>query len=168
MNHKLYQSDLPYPEIKVLGKNKYYATLLKDDYVGFVSEMTATNQYIYHAFDVKQTNHDLYMMLEGIAISEMHHLDILAQLIILLGEKPVYFAQNSFWNGSYVDYGHNILEQLQSDLKSEYKAIESYRRHIEMIKDPYIQNILERIIKDEEVHINFLKQAINKLIITCN
>ncbi|MDD3392271.1 MAG: manganese catalase family protein [Bacilli bacterium] len=161
----IYQSNLPYPDIKVCGKNKYYATLLKDDYTGLVSEMTAINQYIYHAFDIEMYDQNLHKMLKNIAIVEMYHLDILAQLIILLGEEPVYFAQNSFWNGSYVDYGHNVLEQLQSDLKAEYKAIENYKRHIEMIKDTNIQNILKRIILDEEIHVKLFTMAINKLII---
>jgi bacterioferritin len=48
--HKGYASPLPYPEIKVMEPNKYYATLLLEDYAGMISELTAVNQYSYHSF----------------------------------------------------------------------------------------------------------------------
>ena len=165
MNHKinLYKSDLPYPQIKVMGKNKYYALLLKEDYVGMVSEMTAINQYLYHYFVNNDNYKDIAHMLEQISIVEMTHLEILAKLIILLGEKPIYYSNNSFWNGSYVDYGSNILEQLKSDLESEYKAIDNYNNDILKIDDPYIKDILKRIILDEEIHVELFKEAILKL-----
>ena len=38
--------DLPYPPIRVSGKNPSYADLLSVDYCGAVSEMSAITQYI--------------------------------------------------------------------------------------------------------------------------
>lgn len=122
--------------------------------------MTAINQYIYHSFVIRHYDRDLAEMLLCIAIVEMHHLDILANLIVLLAGDPTYYTESSFWNGSYVDYGYNLLEQLESDLKSEYEAIANYQKHIMMIHDPYIQNILRRIIVDEEMHVKLFKEAI--------
>lgn len=158
-----YKSNLPYPEVKVLGPNQCYALLLKEDYVGLVSEMTAINQYLYHHFEISFFNEEIAKALEEIAIVEMKHLEILAKLIILLGEKPIYYSQNSFWNGSYVFYGDNMLMQLQSDLDSELKAIEIYNKHIGMIGDPFIKKILERIVIDEKIHVNLFIDMINSL-----
>lgn len=160
-----FKSNLPYPEIKVSCPNKHYALLLRDDYAGLVSEMTAITQYLYHYFDIKGCNKEIAKKLESIAIVEMHHLEILAQLIILLGEKPIYFSNNTFWNGSFVDYGNNILDQLRSDLAAELKAIQKYNMHIRMINDPCIQKILERIILDEQIHVQIFTDMINAL--TC-
>ncbi|EPZ58009.1 manganese containing catalase family protein [Paraclostridium sordellii] len=51
---------------------------------------------------------------------------------------------------------------MYKDLESEYSAIASYRRHIEIIDDDYIRKIIQRIILDEKVHIKHFKSAIKK------
>ncbi|MNI63516.1 Bacterioferritin [compost metagenome] len=161
-----YASPLPYPEIQVTEKNRYYAELLMEDYAGVFSEFTAVSQYIYHDFVIKNKQREIAEMLKHIAVVEMKHMDKLAQAIILLGGNPIYRGccinkkKCNFWNETFVYYGNNIYDQLKADLNSEYKAIESYRNHIEMIKDPYITALLERIILDEEVHIELFKGAI--------
>lgn len=116
--------------------------------------MTAINQYIYHHFVIN--NKEISEMLEKVAIVEMHHLEMLAELIIKLGDNPIYYSQNNYWDGYYVNYGYNIFDQLNSDLDSELKAIQIYQRQIEIIKDPYIQEILQRIVLDEQVHVVLL------------
>ncbi len=162
-NCKKYNSDIPYPEIKVLQPNLYYAKLLQEDYAGIVSEFTAINQYIYHSFLIKSIDEEMSETIECIAIEEMHHLKILAELIILLGGKPTFSFQNNVWNSNYVNYGFNLLNQLNSDLQSEYDAIQTYKEHIELIKDPYIEKILQRIILDEETHVKLFKEMISKV-----
>ncbi|MDD2505645.1 MAG: manganese catalase family protein, partial [Bacilli bacterium] len=152
-NLDVYHSDMPYPEIKVTEKNPEYANLLLDDYVGFVSEMTAVNQYYYHYIEIKKIDEEIADMLFNISIVEMQHLNVLAKLISLLGEKPIYKSGDNYWNGDFVYYGDNILSQLEADLQAEYDAIENYEKNIDLIDDPYIKNILRRIVLDEEIHV---------------
>ncbi|MCX8075362.1 MAG: ferritin-like domain-containing protein [Clostridia bacterium] len=166
---KGYASPLPYPEIQVEGKNKYYAELLMDDYSGFASELTATNQYIYHNFVIKNCDAEIAEMLERVAIVEMMHMEMLSKLIILLGGNPIFRCPNfsnkklKCWNSSFVYYGNNICDQLKADLKSEFDAIELYKKHIEIINDVYVQRVLERIILDEQLHVELFKKAIDKV-----
>ncbi|WP_339061131.1 manganese catalase family protein [Tepidibacillus marianensis] len=75
-----------YPETKVLKPNRAYAEILMDDYAGVVSEFTAINQYLYHHYFFDIIDNQLADLLEGVAVVEMYHLEILADLIILLGE----------------------------------------------------------------------------------
>jgi bacterioferritin len=157
-----YSYPAPYPEIKVLGKNQYYAEILMNDYAGMVSEITAINQYLYHYFVINKEYDELREMLENISINEMKHMEILAKLIILLGGIPTYSAQNTYWNGGFVYYGNSLCEQIEADLKAEYEAINNYKRDISIINDPYIQAILCRIILDEQVHVQLFINALNK------
>lgn len=163
-----YASPLPYPEIKVIGKNSCYAELIIDDYSGYVSELTAINQYIYHHFLIAKCNDKVANMVEKISIVEMKHLEMLAEILLLLGSEPLFRCPRKvsgafrYWNGSFVGYGKCMCEQLELDLKSECNAIDAYRRHIELIKDPYIQEALARIILDEEVHVKLFKDAIEE------
>lgn len=161
-----YADPSPYPAIRVQAPNLYYAELLMDDYAGLVSELTAINQYFYHYAVTEAVNKKVAELLEHISITEMKHLEMLAKTIILLGGNPVYrgsySTRNNFWNGSFVYYGCNLCDRLRADLDSEYKAVENYQENILVIKDPYVQAILQRIILDECVHIKLFKEAIEK------
>ncbi|MCC0694770.1 ferritin-like domain-containing protein [Clostridioides sp. ES-S-0048-02] len=163
---KGYSSDEPYPEIKVLGPNKYYAELLMDDYSGVASEFTSVTQYLYHDFDLDENYRELSEMWINISITEMLHMEILAKTIRLLGGNPIYRGSTSscgaYWNGGFVFYGDSICSRLKSDLNLEYVAIENYYKDISIIEDPYIKAILNRIILDEKVHVGLFKKAIEK------
>lgn len=161
-----YSSDEPYPEIKVLGPNKYYAELLMDDYAGVSSEFTSVNQYLYHNFDLDETHGELSEMWINISITEMLHMEILAKTIRLLGGNPVYRGSTSscgaYWNGGFVCYGNSICNRLKLDLHLEHVAINNYYKDISLIEDPYIKAILNRIILDEKLHVSLFEKAIEK------
>lgn len=162
-NLSAYHSDMPYPEIRVSKPNPYYASLLMADYAGFVSEMSATNQYYYHSVVLQDVDAEIASMLRNISFVEMRHFDILAKVILLLGGDPIFYADSNYWNGEYVYYGDNILSQLEADLQAEFDAIENYQKSIELIDDIYVKNILKRIILDEEVHVRLFEKAIEKI-----
>lgn len=155
----------PYPEPRVVRQNQYYATLLLEDYVGTVSEMTAINQYFYHYLTFENYN-DLAELEECISIIEMHHLELLGETIQLLGVPPEYRTltnnRPTYWNASYVYYGTNICDRLASDIAAEKAAIQQYRYHQYLIDDPYIKELLERIIRDEEHHLKLFSEAAAK------
>jgi len=161
-----YSDPSPYPEVKVLSPNLNYAEILMDDYAGVVSEFTAISQYLYHYFLFKQIDKELGELLENVSITEMHHMNILADTITKLGGNPLIRGSNSthrnFWSGKFIYYGTNLCEQLKADIDAEYKAISEYQKHICYIADSQIQAILQRIILDEKVHIRLFNQALHK------
>lgn len=161
-----YSDPSPYPEVKVVKPNLKYAELLMDDYAGLVSEFTAISQYLYHYFFFKDIDEELGELLENTAITEMLHMEILADVIKKLGGNPVIRGSYSTcmmpWNGSFVYYGTTLCERLKADIDSEYKAIKEYKKHINIIEDPYVKEILERIILDEKVHIRLFNEALLK------
>jgi bacterioferritin len=171
IDHALHKRDKyadpsPYPEIKVEKPNLYYADVLTDDYAGMISEFTAINQYLYHHFYFEDIDKELGELLENVSITEMLHMEILADLIKKLGGNPLmrgsYSTRGNFWNGSFIYYGTQLCEQLKADIDSEYKAIEEYQKHICLIDDKYVQAILKRIILDEKVHIKLFNEALFK------
>ena len=153
--------DKPYPEVQVERPNLDYAKALLFAYAGNVSEETAVHQYLYQSFvlDEKLSN-----ILEQIGIVEMHHVEILANIIKKLGLDPKYrtfcFDKEIYWDASFVPYPITITSMLEQNIKSETEAIENYRRLISYIKDPYIQNSLERIIEDEQLHLSIFQNLL--------
>lgn len=161
-----YSDPAPYPEIRVTAPNRRYAAFLMDDYAGMVSEMTAVAQYLYHAAVLMEQAANVSQMLHRISLVEMKHLQILSELILLLGGNPVYrgnFSTNmSFWSGRFVHYGNTLCDRLRADLSSERQAIRNYNKRIAMIGDPLVQAILQRTILDETIHMELFEKAISE------
>lgn len=161
--------DKPYPPIQVEGENTKYAKILLEDYAGEGGEDTAIHRYLYQSFiqeDVKDT-------LKGIACVEMKHLDMLGKLIWKLGYLPAFHTIDSNveciipWTSKYVDYSTDLSKILLDDISKEMQAITRYQKHISEIDDCYIKRVLERIIEDEEVHINCLQILYHKYFGKC-
>lgn len=164
-----YSVDVPYPEVKVEKPNIEYAKILSNIYAGEVSEDTSINLYIFQHISLSSKYKEYANILRQIAIVEMHHLDILGKLIMLLGMKPVYMSYNESkkglvpWNATYVDYSININDIIDADIRAETNAIKFYNYILTIIKDKYIVNIIKRIIMDEEMHLKIFKEYKEKL-----
>lgn len=153
--------DLPYPPLRVKGKNCDYAQLLKVDYCGAVSEMSAITQYINNENRLFLERCSMAKTLLGIAMAEMMHLQKLGELIVLLGGNISFVAKYrnggaKMWTPEYLKIPENLKGMLLSDIEAEKGAIAQYEAHMRMMKDDCVNAVLARIIKDEEYHIMLL------------
>lgn len=157
----------PYPEIRVARQNPYYGRVLLEDYAGEVSELSAITQYLYHHIVLEPNFEEVADLLECISLVEMHHQEMLAETILMLGVDPRYYTlsmndEPQYWNATYIYYGTSLCDRLTADIASEWAAIANYRKHQQMIDDPYVKNILERIILDEFHHIELFNKMVQK------
>jgi bacterioferritin len=140
--------------------------LLLEDYAGAVSEMTAINQYFYHYLTFEEKHDDIAELEECVSIIEMYHLELLGKTIRLLGVAPEYRTITNnrviYWNASFVYYGQGICDRLAADIAAERMAIQNYRQHQQLIGDPYIKELLERIIMDEQHHLQLFTNYMQK------
>ncbi|OPX87950.1 MAG: Manganese containing catalase [Pelotomaculum sp. PtaB.Bin104] len=117
----------PYPAVRVTGPNRQYAELLLEDYAGVVSEITAINQYLYHYFTLEGINEEVADLEECISLVEMHHMELLAEAIKLLGVDPRYRVirnnQEIYWNAAFVYYGYNVCDKLAADVAAEWAVL---------------------------------------------
>ena len=168
-NLDLYRAKLPYPPIVVVKPNKHYAEIIQTSFAGAVSEFSAISQYIYHHLRTEDQYPEISKALESIAIVEMYHLEILGKLIIKLGGNPGYWInkkdRNLNWNSSFVNYGLNATEMINYDIADEKLAIKQYISAEKKINDSNIISIIDRIILDEEVHIQILTEVSKKYLI---
>lgn len=156
-----YKVDLPYPEIKVEKKDVNLAKELLSLYAGEVSEDTAVHTYIFQML-LMHENKELKEVFRGIAITEMHHLEILGVLIKKLGLTPLYLSTSQdcikWFSGSYVSYEKKWKELLLQNIRSEELAIQNYERIISKTNDEQVIHILKRIILDERLHIEIFSK----------
>ena len=90
----MYSVDLPYPQIKIKEKNSKYIDLILLNYSSAISEFDAIAQYTYHQIALTYSNKEISDTLRGISIVEMHHLEMLGKIIVLLGGEPGYWIKN--------------------------------------------------------------------------
>jgi bacterioferritin len=126
-----------------------------------LNELTAVNQYWLH-----------YRMLDnwGIkkladyerheSIDEMKHADILAERILFLDGLPNFQAIGR------LRIGENVEEILKSDLAVEHEAIPLLKEaiaHCEAVRDYVSREIFERILENEEEHVDFLEKQFDMI-----
>lgn len=158
--------NIPYPSIEILRKDTNFAYKLFHIYAGNISELTATSQYSFQSFYLKEYK-DLSNILEQISKVEMHHLKILANLILELGLTPYYVTYGCgnkpiTWNSDFVDYTTDYRDMLLSNINSEINAIRDYNKLINETTDSNIRKILKRIIMDEERHIEIFRELLRQ------
>ena len=155
----------PYPLVRVGRINPFYGKLLLQNYAGEISEDPAVHLYFYESLVTKDINEFSNIMLD-ISKVEMHHLNLLGQVIKMLGINPVFGALTkkdfTFWTGLNVKYSTDLKEMLLINITSEKKAIKNYEKVIEIVDDKYIKELLSRIIEDEKLHIKIFKDLYQK------
>ena len=152
-----YASDLPYPEIEV-EQNVTESKLLMPVYAGSASELTAVLTYSFQRY-VSPKYPEISTALKGIAITEMHHHELLGETIYALGGYPVMGAR-TYWNGSLVNYTLDPRKYLRQNIVAEETAILNYERTILNLTTDSVKMLLERIILDEEVHVKIFKELL--------
>lgn len=160
--------DLPYPPIRVQGRNQAYANLLSMDYCGAVSELSAITQYINNENRLSCEKCPIAKTLLGIGMAEMMHLQKLGELIYLLGGKVDFVARScngrgQLWTPGYLDIPEETAKMITADIEAERAAINQYEMHMDRIQDESVNAVLARIIKDEEYHIMILKVLRNEV-----
>lgn len=160
-------ADLSYPPVEVRGKNPFYANLLSIDYCGSVSELSAITQYINNENRLSCDMCPVAKTLLGIAMAEMMHLQKLGELIVLLGGDIDFTAKynngkQKLWTPEYVELPNHVRKMLIADIEAEKAAINQYKMHISMINDDCVNDVLARIMIDEEYHIMLLQAMLKE------
>lgn len=153
------KKNIPYPRLINIRQNIRYANLIYDSFSGKDGELTAITQYIYEHIELKRYE-SLSKIFMSIAIEEMHHLELLGGLIKKLGGKPYYINNNNCeWKSGNVKYHFaSIYEVLTYNIESEKKAIEEYRNLIKHTQNKSIKDLLDRIILDEQTHLEIFNR----------
>lgn len=157
--------DLPYPSIDILTKDIRSGNIISFAYATLKGEITATLQYTYHHFFLTGKNVDDAETLMSIAIAEMKHIDILGESMIKLGVKPRYVQypnSDEFYNTSIISQATTPQKMLMDDIQGEMNAIADYQKMLFILKNEQVEAIIQRIILDEQLHLETLKNMLSK------
>ena len=81
-----------YPIAAAQTKNQQYVRMIRNAYCGSgCSELDAVMQYFYHSLILRECTPQVSREISNIAICEMHHLELLGQLLCSMGSEPKFF-----------------------------------------------------------------------------
>ena len=159
--------DLPYPPVKADSQRPEYAYAMLSNVGSENSEMSAISLYFYNSIILNPEYGNFAKCFHKISIVEMHHMDIFATLAYQMGLDPRLWASKNnkscYWSPAYNNYPGQIREVIENSLKGELAAIQKYTRQAETISDSNIVAILDRIILDEQHHIEIFHNMLEKL-----
>jgi bacterioferritin len=119
------------------------------------SELTAINQYFLHAKMQENWGYTkLAAFTRSESIDEMRHAEELTDRILFLEGLPNYQKLNT------LHVGQTVKEQIQADLELELGVVNRLRPGIALMRergDVTSANLFERILADEEHHIDYLE-----------
>lgn len=125
------------------------------------AELTGINQYFVHA---KMCENWGYQRLAEVdrreSIGEMKHADEVIDRILFLEGVP------NMQRLEKVRIGESVAEQLQVDLALELSAVKRLNDSIELavaVKDNATRELLERILVDEQHHIDWLEAQLEQI-----
>jgi bacterioferritin len=125
------------------------------------AELTAINQYFLHAEMCENWGYQrMAKHTRAESIEEMTHAEKLMERILFLDGSP---NMSDYFK---INIGQSVLDQLKNDLQLEYDAVKRLNDGIETcVKagDNGSRELLEKILKDEETHIDWLEGQLNAI-----
>lgn len=157
-----------YPDLDGLSHDPCAVRALSPAYASSSGELNATLQYIYHSINFACSgDRENAERLKSIAVAEMMHLEMLAEALIRLGAQPVYTfnppSQFNFYSTKFVAYSRSLRNMIEDDIMGEKYAVYIYERMLTRLKNPVLQTLVCRIIDDENLHIEVLKEILGGL-----
>ena len=157
-----------FPTTEGLCPDAYSLAVICPAYASSTGELNAILQYFYHFFNFSRQGYkDFASDLESIAIAEMIHLKLLGKTITALGAPPIY-CQNpptayNFYSTKYVTYSRDFVNMIEDDILGERHAICQYTKMLSRLKNEQVKKIVSRILEDEKLHLEKLKQILCEL-----
>jgi bacterioferritin len=143
--------------VRVKGDPKVIAVLSEV----LKAELTAINQYFLHAEMCENWGYEkMAKHTRKESIEEMTHAEILMERILLLDGTP---NMSDYFK---INIGQNVHQQLKNDLDLEYTAVKRLNDGIKTcvsVGDNGSRELLEKILTDEEHHIDWLEGQLHAI-----
>lgn len=157
-----------YPTLEEIKEDIVTLRLISPAYAGREGELTAILQYVFQSIVFGELGKsEISKRLIQIAVTEMHHLEILGTVITKLGAPPIFTISPpypvGYYSASCVNYTRNPRQMLSADICAEENAISQYEHILCRIKNAPVAAVIARILEDEKLHLKQFNEMLEKL-----
>ncbi|MCD7728550.1 MAG: rubrerythrin [Clostridia bacterium] len=157
-----------FPTTDGITPDAYSLRVISAAYATSTGELNTILQYIYQSFYFEAKGYGNFAEeIESIAIAEMIHFKALGRCILALGGSPVYTAcppsMYNFYSAKFVTYSKNLIMMAEDDIRAEKHAIRTYERMLTLLNNERVRAIIERILKDERLHLKAFENILCNL-----
>lgn len=126
-----------------------------------MAEVTAIHQYMAHHYSLDAMGYPTLAEKEKkLAIEEMKHAEVVGERILFYDGSPTHLPKPE------IKKGGDIKKMLKDDIELEKDAIARLQAHIKELSeigDFTSKTILEKILSDEEEHLDYLETELEKI-----
>lgn len=120
-------------------------------------------QLRYHFYILENFNEKISEKLNNIALEDLKHQELLANVIQMTSSDPKYLNSEGKWlSGKQIDYIKDIEQIIALNLEAKEKAIIDYKIATSKIDNQQIKLLLSSILEDEEKHREILKTILKE------
>lgn len=156
-----------WPKVDKQASNPQLVRALFSVFGGRDSELTLLNQYLYQAMVLREQNNMLLSELfDATANDQMQHIRHLGRLICRYGGEPRFISyiggRGISWSSGNIYYEKNADRMLDKSILCERQILRQYKTILNSnILDTQPKQLIERIMKDTEHHINLFNTILN-------
>lgn len=157
-----------YPTLDEIKKDFQTLRLIAPAYAGRDGELTAILQYVFQSIVFAELGNKAFSeMIMKIAVSEMHHLELLGTMISKLGAPPVFTScppyPVGFYSASCVNYSRTPRQMLSVDVCAEENAISGYECVLCRLQNPPVAAVITNIVLEEREHLKTFNEMLDSL-----
>lgn len=140
-------------DIKVEGKNKKYAELIKKNYCSKFSDLTSFLLYKYENYLFSETDTYFSNNINKLSNDSLAHLEIFGRIITMLGDIPNF----NNYNIDEIFFLEDKEKLIEVNIRLTKEKIILYTKNLNEIDDQYIKNILTNFIVEERKNLEILE-----------
>ena len=140
-------------DIKVEGKNKKYAELIKKNYCSKFSDLTSFLLYKYENYLFSETDTYFSNNINKLSNDSLAHLEIFGRIITMLGDIPNF----NDYKIDEIFFLEDKEKLIEINIRLTKEKIILYTKNLNEIDDHYIKNILSNFIVEERKNLEILE-----------
>ena len=144
-----------------LSPNPFFASLVQGLYAGEQGKLLSFLQFSYFSYNLAPFGDPLSRVFERIATDDLAHVKILAEMLVMLGEKPLAIANGKLLSLRNIRPETDKSSMLLTAIEIKENSIINLKTAISKIDNRYIKNALTRILNEETYSLNSLKNSTN-------
>lgn len=155
--------EIPYPSTDDLEADVRSGQILSFAYATPRGAVNAVLQYCYHATHMRKHSADDADILKSIAQAEAMHAQIIGAAMEKLGVNPLYIQypnSKRYYTAAMVSQSTKPQKMLMDDIVAEMNSITEFRKMLFVLKNEQVEALVERLIMDEQLHIETLKNML--------